>query len=137
MNSKNLYDEGEINENEEEDEEIIDNEDEEFDDSIHKPIKSNELQNINEKEIEKNNQIKNDLNINHPLFNIQLKKVVNLSCNIIIMRNITKYSFGIVKIYFEFAFQLMCSFPREVIRKTAQKFIPDSDKEKEKKNKMK
>ena len=74
MNSKNLYDEGEINENEEEDEEIIDNEDEEFDDSIHKPIKSNELQNINEKEIEKNNQIKNDLNINHPLFNIQLKK---------------------------------------------------------------
>ena len=74
MNSKNLYDEGEINENEEEDEEIIDNEDEEFDDSIHKPIKSNELQNINEKENEKNNQIKNDLNINHPLFNIQLKK---------------------------------------------------------------
>ena len=74
MNSKNLYDEGEINENEEEDEEIIDNEDEEFDDSIHKPIKLNELQNINEKEIEKNNQIKNDLNINHPLINIQLKK---------------------------------------------------------------
>ena len=62
-----------------------------------------------------------------------ITKVVNLSCNIIIMRNITKYSFGIVKIYFEFAFQLMCSFPREVIRKTAQKFIPDSDKEKEKK----
>ena len=62
-----------------------------------------------------------------------ITRIVNLSCNIIIMRNITKNSFGIVKVYFEFAFQLMCSFPREVIRKTAQKFIPDSDKEKEKK----
>ena len=51
MNSKNLYDEGEINENEEEDDEIINNEDEEFDDSIYKSIKSNELQNINEKKL--------------------------------------------------------------------------------------
>ena len=62
-----------------------------------------------------------------------ITRIVNLSCNIIIMRNISKNSFGIVKVYFEFAFQLMCSFPREVIRKTAQKFIPDSDKEKERK----
>ena len=78
MNSKNLYDEGEINENEEEDDEIIDNDDEELDDSIHKSIKSNELHNINENEkeikIENNNQIKNNLNINQPLFNNNLKK---------------------------------------------------------------
>ena len=78
MNSKNLYDEGEINENEEEDDEIIDNDDEELDDSIHKSIKSNELHNINENEKEikivNNNQIKNNLNINQPLFNNNLKK---------------------------------------------------------------
>ena len=47
MNAKNLYDEGEINEYEEEDNEIIDNDDC-FDDSLLKSKKS-----IDEKEITK------------------------------------------------------------------------------------
>ena len=61
-----------------------------------------------------------------------LTKIITLFGNIIIVRNISKNSFGIVKIYFEFAFSLICFFPRETIRKSAQKFIPDSNKEKEK-----
>ena len=55
MNSKNLYDEGEINE-EEEEEEIIDNENEEFENSFHK-IKNKKEEN---KEIEEKNLIKKE-----------------------------------------------------------------------------
>lgn len=54
-------------------------------------------------------------------------KVVNLLCNVVIMRNISKEAYGIAKVYLEFAFYLMVFFPRETIRKTAQKYCPDSD----------
>ena len=62
-----------------------------------------------------------------------ITKIVTLLCNVIIVRNITKNSFGIVKIYFEFAFSLIIFFPSETIRKSAQKYIPDENKENEKK----
>lgn len=53
-------------------------------------------------------------------------KVVNLGFNILLTRRISKEAFGIAKIYLEFAFLLVIFFPRETIRKTAQKFCPDS-----------
>ena len=62
-----------------------------------------------------------------------ITKIITLLCNVIIVRNITKNSFGIVKIYFEFAFSLIIFFPSETIRKSAQKYIPDENKENEKK----
>ena len=62
-----------------------------------------------------------------------ITKVVNLFCNIVLVRHITKEAYGIAKIYFEFAFLLMVFFPRETIRKTAQKFCPDSDPKNEEK----
>ena len=70
MNSKNLYDEGEINE-EEEEEEIIDNENEEFENSFHK-IKNKKEENI---EIEEKNLIKKE-NSNSST-NIQENIIVN------------------------------------------------------------
>lgn len=55
-----------------------------------------------------------------------ITKIVNLLCNIVIMRTISKESLGTIKIYFEFAFLLMLYFPRETIRKATQKFCADS-----------
>ena len=62
-----------------------------------------------------------------------ISKVINFLCNIILVRHISKDAYGVAKIYFEFAFSLVCFFPRETIRKTAQKFCPDKDKNKEQK----
>ena len=62
-----------------------------------------------------------------------ISRVVNLLCNIILVRRISKDAYGIAKIYFEFAFSLVCFFPRETIRKTAQKFCPDKDTNNEQK----
>ena len=61
-----------------------------------------------------------------------MSKVVNLFCNIVLARHISKNDYGIVKIYLEFAFLLIINFPRETIRKTSQKFCTDKDKIKEK-----
>ena len=60
-----------------------------------------------------------------------ISKIINLLCNIILVRHISKEAYGIAKIYLEFAFLLVCFFPRETIRKTAQKFCPDKDNKKE------
>ena len=62
-----------------------------------------------------------------------LSKIVNLGCNIVLVQHISKEAYGIAKIYFEFAFFLIIFFPRETIRKTAQKFCPDPDAKKEEK----
>jgi len=64
-----------------------------------------------------------------------LSKVINLGCNIFLARLINKETYGIAKVYLEFAFTLLLYFPRETIRKTAQKFCPDNhNEEKEKAN---
>ena len=60
-----------------------------------------------------------------------LSKIINLSCNIILIRHISKDAYGTAKIYLEFALSLVCFFPREAIRKTAQKFCPDKDNKRE------
>jgi hypothetical protein len=60
-----------------------------------------------------------------------ISKVFNILCNIILVRHISKEAYGISKIYLEFLFVLICSFPIDTIRKTSQKFCPDKDAEKE------
>ena len=46
---------------------------------------------------------------------------------------VSKDSYGIVKVYFELAFDLTNFIPRETIRRSSQKFCPDKDPDKEKK----
>ena len=91
-----------------------------------------------EKEVNKNSQsnlndiLSKTLKNTSSVFVISiLSKIINLLCNIILVRNISKEAYGIAKIYLEFAFTLICFFPRETIRKTAQKFCPDKDEKKE------
>ena len=60
-----------------------------------------------------------------------ISKIISLLCNIILVRHISKDAYGTAKIYLEFALSLICFFPRETIRKTAQKFCPDKDSNKE------
>jgi O-antigen/teichoic acid export membrane protein len=58
-----------------------------------------------------------------------LTKVINLVCNIFLARKISKHAYGIAKVYLEFAFLLILYFPRETIRKSAQKFCPNAENE--------
>ena len=59
--------------------------------------------------------------------------LINFFCNIPLLRNISKESYGLVKIHFEFAFSLVNYIPRETIRRSSQKFCPDKDVKKEEK----
>ena len=61
-----------------------------------------------------------------------ISTVVNFTCNIPLLRNISKESYGIVKVHFELAFTLINFIPRETIRRASQKFCPDNEPEKEK-----
>ena len=100
--------------------------------------KENHINNIKKKSDNENN----DNNIN-TIFNKTLKntssvlvlslisKVINILCNIILVRYITKEAYGTAKIYLEFCFTLICFFPIDTIRKTSQKFCPDKNLEKE------
>ena len=102
---------------------------------------SNEIDNqIKNEQKEENQKIENNLNniLSKTLKNTSsvfvisiLSKAINLLCNIILIRHISKDAYGTAKIYFEFALSLVCFFPRETIRKTAQKFCPDKDNKKE------
>ena len=60
-----------------------------------------------------------------------ISKLISFSCNIILVRHISKEAYGTAKIYLELALSLVCFFPRETIRKTSQKFCPDNDNKKE------
>ena len=57
--------------------------------------------------------------------------IINFICNIPLLRTVSKETYGVVKVYFEFAFHLVSFVPRETMRRSAQKFCPDEDKEKE------
>ena len=61
-----------------------------------------------------------------------ISTVVNFTCNIPLLRKVSKESYGIVKVYFELAFTLINFIPRETLRRTSQKFCPDKDPKKEK-----
>ena len=61
-----------------------------------------------------------------------ISTVVNFTCNIPLLRNVSKESYGIVKVHLELAFTLINFIPRETIRRTSQKFCPDKNPQKEK-----
>ena len=61
-----------------------------------------------------------------------ISTIVNFTCNIPLLRKVSKESYGIVKVYFELAFTLINFIPRETLRRTSQKFCPDKDPKKEK-----
>jgi oligosaccharide translocation protein RFT1 len=58
-------------------------------------------------------------------------KVVSLAFTMSLARIISKESYGIAKVYFEFIFILILYFPRETIRKTVQKYCPDKEPDNE------
>ena len=60
-----------------------------------------------------------------------ISTVVNFTCNIPLLRKVSKESYGVVKVYFELAFTLVNFIPRETIRRTSQKFCADKDPKKE------
>ena len=62
-----------------------------------------------------------------------ISTIINFTCNIPLLRNVSKESYGIVKVHLELAFTLINFIPRETIRRASQKFCPDKDPEKEKK----
>ena len=61
-----------------------------------------------------------------------ISTVVNFTCNIPLLRHVSKESYGIVKVHLELAFTLINFIPRETIRRTSQKFCPDTNPQKEK-----
>ena len=61
-----------------------------------------------------------------------ISTIVNFTCNIPLLRNISKESYGIVKVHFELAFTLINFIPRETIRRASQKFCPDNEPKNEK-----
>ena len=63
-----------------------------------------------------------------------ISAVINFFVNIPLLRKVSKESYGIVKVYFELAFTLVNFIPRESIRRASQKFCPDHDPVKEKRN---
>ena len=60
-----------------------------------------------------------------------ISTIVNFTCNIPLLRKVSKESYGVVKVYFELAFTLVNFIPRETIRRTSQKFCADKDPKKE------
>ena len=91
---------------------------------------------LNEEKQEKENNINNILsktlkNTSSAFIISIMSKIISFLCNIILIRHISKDAYGTAKIYLEFALSLVCFFPRETIRKTAQKFCPDNDNKRE------
>ena len=62
-----------------------------------------------------------------------ISKILNIFCNVILVRHISKEAYGTAKVYLEFLFSLICSLPIDTMRKTSQKFCPDKNSEKESK----
>jgi O-antigen/teichoic acid export membrane protein len=60
-----------------------------------------------------------------------ISTIVNFTCNIPLLRKVSKESYGVVKVYFELAFALVNFVPRETMRRTSQKFCADKDPKKE------
>jgi len=62
-----------------------------------------------------------------------LTKVVNFIFNMLLLRIISKESYGLSKIYLEFVFLVLLFFPRETIRKSCQKYSAGGTEEEENK----
>lgn len=60
-----------------------------------------------------------------------LSKFVNLFFTVLIIRVVSKQSFSLSKVYFEFIFSLIHFIPRETVRKACQKYSTDANAETE------
>ena len=94
--------------------------------------------NIKVEESEDNHSTKAKHYVVSTLFNTSLfvmmsvvTKVINLVFNVLIARTISKESYGLATVYFNFIFLLLLYFPRETLRKTCLKYCPDENEESE------
>ena len=99
-------------------------------------LKEKEVQILSDQEIEQNEDIsvffqKTVTNTISAFFLSLVSTVINFTCNIPLLRKVSKESYGVVKVYFELAFALVNFVPRETMRRTSQKFCADKDPKKE------
>ena len=103
-----------------------------------------ETENLKEKEVkilsDQEQEINEDINIffqktfknTISAFVLSLiSTIINFTCNIPLLRKVSKESYGVVKVYFELGFALVNFIPRETMRRTSQKFCSDKDPKKE------
>ena len=56
-----------------------------------------------------------------------LTKVINFTFNMLLLRIVSKETFGLAKIYLEFIFHILLFFPRETMRRCCQKYSSNSN----------
>jgi len=85
---------------------------------------------------EENQSIKAKNYVVSTLFNTSLfvmmsfvTKTINLIFNVLIARIITKESYGLATVYFNFIYLILLFFPRETLRKTCLKYCTDENEE--------
>ena len=100
-------------------------------------LKEKEVKILSDQEVEQSEDIniffqKTVKNTVSAFFLSLISTLVNFTCNIPLLRKVSKESYGVVKVYFELAFALVNFIPRETMRRTSQKFCADKDPKKEK-----
>ena len=100
-------------------------------------LKEKEVKILSDQEVEQSEDIniffqKTVKNTISAFFLSLISTLVNFTCNIPLLRKVSKESYGVVKVYFELAFALVNFIPRETMRRTSQKFCADKDPKKEK-----
>ena len=99
-------------------------------------LKEKEVKILSDQEVEQSEDInlffqKTLKNTIAAFFLSLISTIVNFTCNIPLLRKVSKESYGVVKVYFELAFALVNFIPRETMRRTSQKFCADKDLKKE------
>ena len=99
-------------------------------------LKEKEVKILSDQEVEQSEDInlffqKTLKNTIAAFFLSLISTIVNFTCNIPLLRKVSKESYGVVKVYFELAFALVNFIPRETMRRTSQKFCADKDPKKE------
>ena len=95
-------------------------------------IEEKEVKILSDQEIEQSGDIevffqKTFKNTISAFFLSLILTIVNFTCNIPLLRTVSKESYGVVKVYLELAFTLVNFIPRETMRRTSQKFCADKD----------
>ena len=95
-------------------------------------IEEKEVKILSDQEIEQSGDIevffqKTFKNTISAFFLSLILTIVNFTCNIPLLRTVSKESYGVVKVYLELAFTLVNFIPRETMRRTSQKFCVDKD----------
>ena len=99
-------------------------------------LKEKEVKILSDQEVEQSEDItlffqKTLKNTIAAFFLSLISTIVNFTCNIPLLRKVSKESYGVVKVYFELAFALVNFIPGKTMRRTSQKFCADKDPKKE------